>query len=652
MIQEAIARVVERHDLTTEIARDAMLEMMDGRATQSQIASFITAMRMKGETEGELLGFVLAMRGKSARFTSPPGAVDLCGTGGDGAGTFNISTVASFVVAAAEIPVAKHGNRSVSSRCGSADVLSALRIPVDLDPVQVEKCLSSTGMGFMFAPVFHDSMRNVAGPRRELGLRTFFNILGPMTNPAGVKHQLIGVYDAALAPAMAGVLRALGTSHAMLVNGGGMDEISTTDKTRVVELVDGHTLEYELDPSAFDLHAAEGHDLRGGDVAENARIMVSILKGEDSARSDIVALNAGAAIYVAGRARSIHEGLDIAKSALRNGRAYDKLKEFAGVAISAERERQMGMDVSGLRQRGLVPEVLIARAAELSADLVSQISSMEGGESSLMMLDPVLLSNPNVLSVIVLRRMLRLLTSKPPTISPMNRSGQKLSESILSGNLSVIAEYKPSSPTSRPLIVPPDPAIAARGYARPGISGVSVLVEPEFFSGSPELFSFFRTRLRQPMLFKDFVVSQMQVEQASNLGADAVLLIAKALESKALSSLAASCISHGMEPLVEIHDEQDLAKLSASECFDSISLIGINSRDLRTLGTNLSSVQALRQRIPPGKVVIAESGVRAPSELPRLRGFDAVLIGSAFMEAGNLERAVDEMVEASRNVVP
>jgi indole-3-glycerol phosphate synthase len=201
-------------------------------------------------------------------------------------------------------------------------------------------------------------------------------------------------------------------------------------------------------------------------------------------------------------------------------------------------------------------------------------------------------------------------------------------------------------------MVAPDPAVAAKGYSRSGVSGVSVLVEPEVFSGSPELFSFFRTRLRQPMLFKDFVVSKMQVEHASNLGADAVLLIAKALESKALSSLAASCFSHGMEPLIEIHDEGDLAKLSASECFDSINLIGINSRDLRTLGTDLSSVQALRHRIPSGKVVIAESGVRTSAELSQLKGFDAVLVGSAFMEADDLERAVGEMVEASRKVVP
>jgi anthranilate phosphoribosyltransferase len=652
MIQEAIARVVENQDLTAEVAREAMLEMMDGRASQNQIASFMTAMRMKGETERELLGFVLAMRGKSVGFACPPGAVDLCGTGGDGAGTFNISTAASFVVAAAGIPVAKHGNKSVSSKCGSADVLSMLRIPVDLDPVQVGRCLSSTGLGFMFAPVFHSSMRNVAGPRRELGLRTFFNILGPMTNPAGVRHQLIGLYDAALAPKMAGVLHSLGTSHAMFVNGGGMDEISTIDKTRVVELVDEHTLEYELDPSAFDIRAAEHKDLRGGDAAENARIMVSILKGEDSARSDIVALNAGAAIYVSGRARSIHEGLDIAKSTLRNGKAYDKLKEFAGVAIEAERERQMGSDVPGLRQRQLVPEVLVSRAAELSADLVAQVSNIDGGKSSLMTLDPDLLSNPNVLSVIVLRRMLKLLKGELPAIKPMDRSRAKLSESILTGNLSLVAEYKPCSPSAKPLVFPPDPVVAAEAYSRPGVSGVSVLVEPEFFSGSPELFSFFRTNLKQPMLFKDFVVSKMQVELASRLGADAVLLIAKALESRAMDSLASACTSRGMEPMIEIHDENDLTKLVASECYDSVNLVGINSRDLRTLGTDLSNIHALRQRVPAGKAVIAESGVRTAADLARLKGFDAVLVGTALMGANDLGRAVDDMVVASRNVLP
>ena len=652
MIRDAIARAVERHDLTTESAHDAMIEMMDGTATQSQIASFITAMRMKGEKEGELLGFVLAMREKSTKFESPRGAVDLCGTGGDSSGTFNISTASSFVVAAAGIPVAKHGNKSVSSRCGSADVLSTLRIPVDLDPAQVQKCLATTGMGFMFAPIFHDSMRNVAGPRRELGLRSFFNLIGPMTNPAGVKHQLIGVYDAALAPSMAGVLRATGTTHAMLVNGKGMDEISTMNDTHVVELVDGHTLEYELAPSAFDIRVAEGDDLRGGDAAQNARIMISILKGEDSARSDIVALNAGAAIYVAGRAASIHDGLDVAKSVLSSGRAYDKLKEFAHAAASIDCERQMMADAASLRQRRLAPEVLTRRAAELTTDLISEISSMDGGQSSLRLLEPTLLSTPNVLSVIVLRRLMRLMTSKPQSSRPMHRASTIFSKSLKSDGLSLITEYKPSSPTSGPLIMAPDATDAVESFSRPGVSGVSVLVEPEFFSGGPELFSFFRARLDLPMLFKDFVVSQTQVEDASCMGADAILLVAKALKSEALDVLATSCISHGMEPLIEIHDQMDLAKLSASKCFEAIRLIGINSRDLRTLETNLAGAQALRHKIPSGKVIIAESGVRTPADLSLLKGFDAALVGSAFMQSDDLGKTVDEMIDASRSVKP
>lgn len=651
MIQEAIARAVEGHDLTTGSAHEAMIEMMEGRATPSQIASFITAMRMKGETKAELLGFVRAMRERSVKLSAPPGTVDLCGTGGDGSNTFNISTVASFVVAAAGIPVAKHGNRSVSSRCGSADVLSALHIPFDLDPARVEKCLSSTGMAFMFAPVFHESMRNVAGPRRELGLRTFFNVLGPMTNPADVKHQLMGVYDASLAPVMAGVLESLGTTHAMLVNGDGLDEITTLGKTQVVELLDGHTLEYELDPTAFDIDLAEHDDLRGGDAFENARIMTSILKGERSARSDIVALNAGAAMYVAGRVPSIHEGLDVAKSTLRTGLAYETLRRFAAVAAEAERERQMMMDVSDLRPRRLVPDVLKERAAEMTADLVSHISSLEGGRASLTMLDPSLISSPNVLSVLVLRRMLNLMTTAPPPLVPAARSRSRLSQTVNSGNLSLIAEYKPSSPSSQPLMLPPEPAMAAKAYSQEGVAGVSVLVEPEFFSGGVEVFSFFRSRIKQPMLFKDFVTSQEQIDIASRLGADAVLLIAGVLSSEALASLVSSCASRGMEPFVEVHDEKDIAKLSSSECFGSIGLIGINSRDLRTLSTDLSTLSALRELVPPGRTVVAESGVRTTEDMGRLRGFNGVLIGSVFMESADLETKVNELVSAARGVV-
>ncbi len=649
MIRDAISRVVEGDGLTIDSAREVMSEMMDGKATQSQIGSFVTAMRMKGETQAELLGFVLAMRERSARIEAPPGSVDLCGTGGDRSGTFNISTTASFVVAAAGVPVAKHGNTSVSSGCGSADVLGALRIPVDLDAARVGRCISVCGLGFMFAPVFHDSMRNVAGPRRELGVRTFFNLLGPLTNPAGVKNQLIGVYDASVARAMAGVLRETGTSHAMIVNGCGLDELSTIGRSHVVEVVDGRIAEYDLDPGSLALASAGPEDLKGGEPAENARIAKAILKGELSARSDTVALNAAAALYVAGRAASVEEGLDLARTTLRGRKAFGKLQEFARTATSLDAERQMAMDPRLLEETRIQPDVLKARSGELATVLVSRILDL-GGSSALASIDQALLSEPSVLSVIVLRRLVRLLTSGVGAGARACRPRTSLSRSLAPGRLSLIAEYKPSSPTSRPLEVAPEPAVAAKVYSNEGVVGISVLVEPDFFLGGSELFSFFRSRSAKPMLYKDFVVTERQLEHADRVGADAVLLIAKALAPAALESLTGSCISRGMEPLVEIHDEGDLAKLMACDCFGSIDLVGINSRDLRTLDADLGSIHRLRELVPEGKKLVAESGVRTPLDLRQLRGFDAVLIGSAFMQADDLGATVAGMVGASRSV--
>jgi len=651
MIREAIREVVERRDLPAQVAHDVMLELVRGQATPSQVASFVTAMRMKGETEEELRGFVLAMRELAARVRAPEGAVDLCGTGGDGSGSFNISTAASFVVAGAGVPVAKHGNRSMSSRCGSADVLSALGIPVDLDPEQVERCLSDTGMGFMFAPRFHESMKNVSGTRREIGIRTFFNILGPMANPAMVKHQLIGVYDRAVSRKMARVLHSLGSSHVLVVHGNGMDEITNLGETHILEMRDGNMSEYSVVPGDFGLDLAEPRDLQGGDSARNARILLSVLRGEQSPRADVVALNAGAAMYVAGRAASMHEGMDIARDVLRTGRALAKLKEFADATRSVEEERQASIGADALLQRRILPDVLCSRASELSSRLRTRISETEGGRAALDALDPALLSEPSVLSVIVLHRLLSMLSGGLPRPEAVRHEHTYLSRRIsASEGVAVIAEYKPRSPASPPLHVPPDAELAAGAYSAAGVAGVSVLVEPNYFSGSPELFSFFRERLAIPMLFKDFVVTEGQVTLASRLGADAVLLIAKALRPDALDALVRSCISCGIEPLVEVHDEADTAKLSGIGAFDAVRLVGVNCRDLRTLKTDLGVLSRLRPAIPDGKVVVAESGIRTVEDLRKVRSADAILVGSMLMAADELDRALEEVVQACRRV--
>jgi anthranilate phosphoribosyltransferase len=651
MIREGIRAAVERRNLSSDVCREIMNEMMSGKTTQSQIASFITAMRMKGETEDEIRGFVIAMREHASMISAPEGSVDLCGTGGDGFNTFNIGTVASFVVGGAGAPVAKHGNKSVSSRSGSADVLSALGIPHDLEPPAVEACLSRTGMGFMFAPVFHRSMKNVQGPRREVGVRTFFNILGPMANPAGVKNQLIGVYDASLSPLVARVLRDLGTNRAMVVNGDGMDELSTLGSTRVAELLKGEIREYEISPTDFGLDLAEQKDIAGGTPTENARTMLSILKGEESPRTDIVKLNAAAALYLSGRASDIHEGVEIAANALRTGCAIRKLKEFSSAAHELEIERQSVLQPDVLRAGRILPETLVARASDLTESLRSEVMRIQGGADVAHGLDEELLSKPSVLSVLVLNRARSLLldTTRPKTSEKEHRC--RLSERISSSpSISLIGEYKPRSPSSLPLEVAPDAMAVAKAYADSNLAGASVLIEPDFFGGSPSLFSLFRANLALPLLFKDFVVTERQVEDAQLLGADAVLLIAKALSTSQLDRLSRRCHALDLEPLIELHDQRDLEKLLACNCQDSLDLVGINSRDLRTLRTDLRQARELREAVGRDKIVIAESGVSSSSDIEGLKGFDAALVGSMFMRADDLGETLTKMLDACRRV--
>jgi anthranilate phosphoribosyltransferase len=325
MIQDAISKVVQGHHLSEDEAFDVMDTIMTGGATQAQIASFITALRLKGETVDEIYACASVMREHASTISVPPGAVDTCGTGGDGLNTFNISTTAAFVVAGAGIPIAKHGNRSVSSRSGSADLLEALDVNVGLIPEQVAQCVEEVGIGFMFAPVFHSAMKHAIGPRREIGIRTVFNILGPLTNPANVERQVLGVYDPALTETMARVLDKFGVKHALIVNGQGMDELTTLGPTRISELRNGSVETYDIQPEDLGLSRAASQNIIGGDPEENAKITLGVLRGEPSPYLDITLLNAGAAIYVAGKADGIKEGIPLARESVISGKAKEKL---------------------------------------------------------------------------------------------------------------------------------------------------------------------------------------------------------------------------------------------------------------------------------------------------------------------------------------
>ena len=330
MIKDAIAKLIERQHLTEAEAEAVMLEIMEGQATPAQIAAYLTALRMKGETVDEITGSARAMRAKATRIRpADPLVVDTCGTGGDGGATFNVSTTVALVVAGAGITVAKHGNRAVSSRSGSADVLKCLGVRIDLAPEQVEACVNEIGIGFLFAPVFHGAMKHAVGPRQEIGVRTIFNLLGPLTNPAGATVQIVGVYEESLTDLMANVLMRLGVRHCYVVHGmDGLDEITLTDRTRVCEGKAGRLTSYIVEPRDFGFQRARPKDLAGGDAEENARIIRDVLSGREGPRQQLVQLNAAPALVACGKAATLQDGVALAQTIIRSGAAMDKLERL------------------------------------------------------------------------------------------------------------------------------------------------------------------------------------------------------------------------------------------------------------------------------------------------------------------------------------
>ncbi len=336
MIKEAIYKTANHIDLGESEMMVVMDDVMEGKTTPAQIASFMTALRMKGETVDEVTGAAKIMRKKAARIDAQSSIiVDTCGTGGDGKNTFNISTTAAFVVAAAGITVAKHGNRAVSSSCGSADVLEALGVNISASHDVVEECIQQIGIGFLFAPNLHGAMKYAIGPRREIGIRTIFNMLGPLTNPAGATSQLIGVYDQKLTEMFASVLKNLGTRRAFVVHGSnGLDEATVAGETRVSELKDGLITTYNLNAVDFFNETYAGESILGGDATLNAQITKNVLTGEDGACRKIVLLNAALAIVAGEKAANIREGILIAEECIDSGRAIKKLQSLIELSNS------------------------------------------------------------------------------------------------------------------------------------------------------------------------------------------------------------------------------------------------------------------------------------------------------------------------------
>jgi anthranilate phosphoribosyltransferase len=329
MIQQAISKLFARKDLSFEESAAVMNEIAEGSATQAQMGAFLAALRCKGETVDEIAGAASVMRARLDGISVKAKVfVDTCGTGGDGQNTFNISTASAFVVAGAGVPVAKHGNRSVSSRCGSADVLSELGVDVEAEKQRVEASIGEVGIGFLFAPKHHPAFKAVAGVRKELGARTIFNLLGPLANPAGARHQVMGVYEPQWVPVIGRVLAALGAQHAFVVHGGGLDEISVSDSTLMCEVTPGSARDFQVTPEELGLRRWPLSDLAGGDSAHNAQVLRSVLSGTQGAPRDAVLANAAAALVAAGRAADLATGVKVARESIDSGAAQEKLSQL------------------------------------------------------------------------------------------------------------------------------------------------------------------------------------------------------------------------------------------------------------------------------------------------------------------------------------
>lgn len=339
MLKKFLAMVVSQTNLTREEAKESMDIIMSGNASEGQIGAFLAALRVKGEAVEEITGFAETMRAHAEKISCKNhGLIDTCGTGGDSKGTFNISTTAAFVLAGAGVPVAKHGNRGATSPCGSADLLEALGVQITLAPETVAQAIDKIGIGFMYAPAFHGAMKYAAKPRRELGFRTVFNVLGPLTNPAGAECQLMGIYDGSMTVKIAETLAALGSKRAMVVHShDGMDEISTAAPTTVSEVKNGKVHTYQIDPEELGFVKPPQEAYLGGAAVENAKIALAILQGQKGFKRDIVLINAAAGLVVGGKAEDFYEGLKLAAASIDSGAALAKLEDLKNFSAAHER---------------------------------------------------------------------------------------------------------------------------------------------------------------------------------------------------------------------------------------------------------------------------------------------------------------------------
>ena len=672
MIREHLSRVLDGQRLSRDEMAHCMGEVLRGEAAAAQVAALLGALRVRGESVEELVGAALAVREVAVRVPSRGVVVDTCGTGGDAQGTFNVSTAAALVASACGVTVAKHGNRSVSSRCGSADVLEAMGARLDLDVPALSALLEQTRLAFLFAPAHHPAFKRVANLRRELSVRTVFNLIGPLANPAGAQRQVLGVFDPKLAPLMADVLLELGAEHALVVHGEGLDEISVSGPTVVEEVRDGLRRRLIITPEALGLERHPMDSLRGGDAAVNAALILSVLGGAKGGPRDAVLANTAAALLVGGQVSELREGVVRAAEVIDSGAARAHLERFLrvqrgdGTMLDAIVSRLPTTDRAGGDHAAQLP-ALRSQADEKARDAETKhaageravqrhVSHFHDGKEA----RDAETNHAGVARAVQrhtrdheTRHAGSEAPAAPHLQAAAERRGNGLEQrdfahhqdgpgrffsmlSSVGGPARLIAEVKRRSPSAGPIAEIPDAAAYARDCVAKGAAAISVLTNEADFGGSLNDLHAVCAALEVPVLRKEFIVDPRQLDEAAAAGADAVLLIVAVLGS-GLRAMLEATRHRGLDALVEVHDETELARALDA----GATVIGINNRDLRTFQVDLSVSERLVTRVPTGVKVIAESGVRSQADLERLRraGLSNFLVGELFARGGALSCA-------------
>lgn len=588
MLENYNEKLIAGINLTEQEMMDAMRLIMEGNVSDIEISAFLIALKIKGESITEITAGAKVLREKVQKVNLEYDVlVDTCGTGGDGLKTYNISTVVSMVLASSGVKVVKHGNRSVSSKCGSADILETLGVNIEVDSHQLKKCMDEANITFLYARKYHSAMKNVANVRKTLGLRTIFNILGPLSNPASATHQIIGVYDKNLCKPFAEVLKNLGLERALVVHGAdGLDEISISEETYVAELKDEEIVEYVIKPEDFDLESFPVTDIVGGDVEENKQIVLDLLDDKlRGAKYNILLLNSGAALYVSGRASSIGEGIELARQLLSGGEVKKTLEEFGSCSRS---------------NRIYLEDIIETKRDSIKKDRDYKDLYKE-------------------------------------------RKIKDFKGALEKKGLSIIGEIKKASPSLGLIKEDFNHLEIAKEYNEV-VDMISVLTEEDYFKGSFDYLRDVSENVEIPVLCKDFMLVPNQIYKAHYYGADCILLIVAVLTEEELSNLYELATSLGLSCLVEVHTEEELERALKI----NPNIIGINNRDLKTFKTNLDMTKKLAALVPKDIVLVTESGIHTDEDIKYLDGvrYNGALIGESFMKSDDIKKHAKDLKDA------